>query len=181
MFTQVKTADKDGYWAIQIGYGRHDKCPKPQQGHFQAQKLKHYPRACREIRLPSEPPTSLQPAEQLSVDQFQVEDQVRLTAVSKGKGFAGTIKRHNFHRQPKSHGHKGALRRPGSIGFIGPRRVFKGKKMAGRKGGQQMTTQNVIGLVDAERQVIGVVGGVPGPKRCWVTISQIIETKSPTA
>ena len=106
-----------------------------------------------------------------NVTEFEVGDRVNVVGVSKGKGWAGTIKRHNFSRSRKTHGGNGAVRRPGSIGSMYPQKVFKGKKMAGRMGGEQVTTSGLkISLVDAENNVLGIQGAVPGPKRSIVII-----------
>src|SRR5207342_3378753 len=102
--------------------------------------------------------------EQIKADSFNVGDVVDVVGTSKGKGFAGTIKRHNFHRQRKTHGGKGNTRKPGSIGSMYPQRIFKGKKMSGQLGASQVTVRNLkITLVDPELGVIGVMGAVPGP------------------
>ncbi len=98
-------------------------------------------------------------------------DTVDVTGTSKGKGWAGTIKRHNFHRQRKTHGGKGNTRKPGSIGSMYPQHIFKGKKMAGHMGAEQVTVSNLkVALIDTEHNVIGVTGAVPGPRKSIVIV-----------
>lgn len=168
--TQVKTLDKDGYNAFQIGFGQSKKCPKPQVRHFARAKVK--PQACQEIRL-KELPADLKVGDKLTTEIFSVGDKVSVTAKNKGKGFAGTIKRHNFHRQKKSHGGHGSVRRLGSIGSMFPQKVYKGRKMPGQMGGVKTTIRNLqVALVDHERQVIGVKGAVPGPRKGIVFIKK---------
>jgi large subunit ribosomal protein L3 len=108
--------------------------------------------------------------ESISADSFVVGDTVQVTGTSKGKGFAGTIKRHNFHRGRKTHGGR-SYRRPGSIGSMYPQKIFKGKKMAGQMGHEQVTVKNLkVALVDTELNIIGVVGAVPGPRKGIVLV-----------
>ncbi len=164
--TQIKTSEKDGYDALQIGEGQNKKPAKPQAGHFKLSKAS--PKATREIRLSE--PEELAVGDQLTAENFEVGDLVSVTANNKGKGFAGTIKRHNFHRGRKTHGGH-SYRRPGSIGSMYPQRIFPGKKMAGHMGNEQVTTKNLrVALIDNEIGVIGVEGAVPGPKKGLVLI-----------
>ena len=168
--TQLKTKNRDGYWAVQLGLGEAKRTSKPQQGHFKSAKLKTGPRFCREIRLTSQP-VDLEVGQTVGVDQFQLQDRVVVTAKSKGKGFAGGIKRHHFHRGPKTHGGKGVVRKIGSVGNMGWTRVTKGKKMPGQMGNQTITQANLeVGLIDPEQQLIGLIGSVPGPKKGLVII-----------
>lgn len=170
---QVKTAERDGYWALQLGYGNKKSAAKPQLGHLKAAKAEP-PAACREIRFGADPGEEFKVGSQLKVDLFSVGDDVEVVGTAKGRGFAGPIKRHNFKSQRKSHGAKGYTRRPGSIGSMYPQRVMKGKKMAGRLGGQRVTVSGLkVGLVDVERGVLGVVGGLPGPQKSLVIVRQI--------
>lgn len=165
--TQVKTVAIDGYQAIQLGFETTNKLGKAQLGHFN--KAKVTPRIVKEIRIDEE--TELELGTSVSADLFAVGDMVHVTGTSKGKGFAGTIKRHNFHRQRKTHGGKGNTRQPGSIGSMYPQHVMKGKKMAGQLGNEQVTVRNLkIALVDTELNVIGVVGAVPGPRKSIVVV-----------
>src|SRR5205814_151604 len=124
----------------------------------------------REFRYDGELDERIKIGEKLSADLFEAGQSVDVTGTSKGKGFAGTIKRHNFHRGRKTHGGR-SYRRPGSIGSMYPQRIFPGKKMAGHMGHQKTTTRNVqIALIDKEIGVIGVKGSVPGPKKGLVLI-----------
>lgn len=168
VITQVKTSDIDGYEAVQIGAFETKETPKPQAGHLKnAKKIVNF---MREIKITSDSDEALSVGDQVSADVFEIGDIVDVTAVNKGKGFAGTIKRHNFHRGRKTHGGR-SYRRPGSIGSMYPQRIFPGKKMAGRMGGVQVTTKNLrIALVDADKQIIAVEGSVPGPKKGLVLL-----------
>jgi len=168
--TQLKNIEKDGYQAVQIGFEEDKNLPKPQTGHLKAAKTNS--KIMREIRVDSLP-EELKVGDSLSADLFSVGDVIDVTGTSKGKGWAGTIKRHNFHRQRKTHGGKGNTRKPGSIGSMYPQRIFKGKKMAGQMGAEQVTVQNLkIALVDTDLNVIGVYGAVPGPKKSIVVIKE---------
>lgn len=169
VITQVKTTDIDGYQAVQIGTELMKNASKPLQGH--AKKANVAPsKITREIRV-DEITEELTVGTELKADVFSVGDSVQVTGTSKGKGFAGTIKRHNFHRQRKTHGGKGNTREPGSIGSMYPQRIFKGKRMAGRMGGDQVTVKGLkIELVDVELNVIAVSGAVPGPRHSIVVL-----------
>lgn len=165
--TQLKNTENDGYMAVQLGT-EEAKHGKAQTGHFQASKVS--PKIVREIRV-DELPEDLQVGTQLTSEVFSVGDVVKVTGTSKGKGWAGTIKRHNFHRQRKTHGGKGNTRKVGSIGSMYPQHIFKGKKMAGQMGHEQVSVKNLrIALVDTDRNVIGVVGAVPGPRKSIVIV-----------
>ena len=164
--TQLKTIEKDGYSAVQLGFGTAKKAAKPQAGHMKASGSMSS--VLREIRL--DDAGDLNVGAKLDVNTFELGDSVQITGTSKGKGFAGTIKRHNFHRGPKTHGSHN-YRAPGSIGAGYPEHVFKGKKMAGRMGGDQVTVKGAkIALVDAERNLIGITGAVPGPRKGIVIV-----------
>src|SRR3989344_6125927 len=166
--TQLKDIEKDGYQAVKIGFEENKNLPKPQAGHVKAAKTNS--KIMREIRVETLP-EGLKIGDSLSADFFSVGDVVDVIGTSKGKGWAGTIKRHNFHRQRKTHGGKGNTRKVGSIGSMYPQRIFKGKKMAGQMGGEQVTVQNLkIALVDTELNVIGIFGAVPGPKKSIVIV-----------
>lgn len=170
VITQVKTAETDGYTAVQIGAeeARPALVNKPQHGHFKPAGI--MPKIVREFRV-DEITEDMKVGEKISPQTFEVGDVINVTATSKGKGWAGTIKRHNFHRQRKTHGGKGNTRKPGSIGSMYPQHIFKGKKMAGQMGHEQVTVQNLkIALVDTELGVIGVTGAVPGPRKGIVVI-----------
>lgn len=170
VITQVKTAENDGYTAVQIGAeeARENAVNKAQQGHFKAANV--LPKIIREFRV-NELTEDLKVGEKISPEVFSVGDVVSVTGTSKGKGWAGTIKRHNFHRQRKTHGGKGNTRKVGSIGSMYPQHILKGKKMAGQLGYEQVTVKNLkIALVDTELGVIGVTGAVPGPRKGIVVI-----------
>jgi large subunit ribosomal protein L3 len=169
--TQIKTVETDGYQAVQIGFEENKKLAKPQLGHLKA--AKHNSKIMREIRVEESDENELKIGDRLSADLFNAGDVIHATGISKGKGWAGTIKRHNFHRQRKTHGGKGNTRKPGSIGSMYPQKIFKGKKMAGQMGAEQVTIQNLkIALIDKELNVIGVYGAVPGPKKSIVVIKE---------
>ncbi len=165
--THIKTEETDGYHAIQVGSGKGKKIGKSLAGHLK--KSKATPAIIREFR-PSELPEELSVGSEIKADVFSVGDKVQVTGVSKGKGWAGTIKRHNFHRGRKTHG-GGSYRRPGSIGSMYPQKIFKGKKMAGQMGHDQVTVRNLeVVVVDLEHNVIGVSGAVPGPRKSTILL-----------
>jgi large subunit ribosomal protein L3 len=168
--TQVKNKDTDGYMAVQIGSGEAKKTPKAQQGHFKPAGI--LPKIIREFRV-HEIEENIKVGEKLSADLFSIGDQVDVTGTSKGKGWAGTIKRHNFHRGRKTHGGR-SYRRPGSIGSMYPQRIFPGKKMAGHMGHEQVTIKRLnVALVDMDLGVIGVSGAVPGPRKGIVILKEV--------
>lgn len=168
--TQLKNLDVDGYQAVQIGFEEEKNLPKPQAGHLKAAKKNA--KIIREVRVDAFP-EEMKVGDSLSADLFSAGDVVDVIGTSKGKGWAGTIKRHNFHRQRKTHGGKGNTRKVGSIGSMYPQRIFKGKKMAGQMGYERVTVKNLkIALVDTEHQVIGVFGAVPGPRKSIVVIKE---------
>ena len=166
--TQIKTTDKDGYQAVQLGFGTAKNPAKPQEGHTKA--IDAEPRVMREIRLADDAATELKPGDKLDVTSFEPGDAVQVTGISKGKGFAGTIKRHNFNRGPKTHGSHN-YRAHGSIGSGYPEHVFKGLRMAGHMGHQRVTVKGLkIVAVDAARGVLAISGAVPGPKRSVIIV-----------
>ena len=170
--TQVKSLERDGYTAMQVGAGTAtpNATNKAQQGHFNAVGV--LPKIIREFRVP-EITEDLKVGNQINAEVFSVGDEVDVTGMSKGKGWAGTIKRHNFHRQRKTHGGKGNTRKVGSIGSMYPQHIFKGKKMAGQMGYEQVTVKNLkVAYVDAENNVIGVAGTVPGPRKGIVLVKE---------
>lgn len=169
--TQVKSDEKDGYNALQVGFDNAKNLVKPLAGHLK--KSKATPKIIREFRI-DELDESMKIGEQISADSFNVGDVVDVIGTSKGKGFAGTIKRHNFHRQRKTHGGKGNTRKPGSIGSMYPQKIFKGKKMAGQMGAERVTVKNLkIALIDMDRNLIGVTGAVPGPRKSIVLVKGV--------
>jgi len=164
--TQVKTVASDGYAAVQVTTGarKSQRVSKPMAGHF-AKAGSVAGRGTWEFRLDGEAAaTELAPGGTLSVDQFSVGQKVDVRGISKGKGYAGTIKRWNFAGQDASHGNSVSHRVPGSIGQNQtPGRVFKGKKMSGHMGNRRVTEQNLVVVrVDAERNLLLVRGAVPG-------------------
>lgn len=168
--TQIKTNDIDGYQAIQVGTDQAKKLGKSLLGHFKASKAS--PKVVQEFRV-TELPEDLKVGDKLTAEVFSVGDMVNVTGTSKGKGFAGTIKRHGFHRGRKTHGGR-SYRRPGSIGSMYPQKIFKGKKMAGQMGAVKVTTRNLkITLIDNELGVIGVAGAVPGSRQSLVTLREV--------
>jgi large subunit ribosomal protein L3 len=171
--TQVKNDDTDGYRALQVTMGarRTNLVSKPAAGHF-AKAGVEAGKGLWEFRLDSEEGNDLEAGAELNVEQFEAGQMVDVTGVSKGKGFAGTVKRHNFHMQDATHGNSLSHRAPGSIGQCQtPGRVFKGKKMAGHMGDETVTTQNLqVVRVDAERNLLLVKGAVPGAAGGTVTV-----------
>jgi len=169
---QVKTANANGYDAVQIAYDEvaERKLTKPKAGHLKKHDVDGAYRHLLELRGQSE----LIVGENVTVEAFQPGENIKVTGVSHGKGFAGTIKRHNFHRGPKTHGSHN-IRKPGSIGASAtPSRVFKGIKMAGRMGGKRVTQVGlVIHEIDAERNLLLVKGAVPGPKNGFVEVQEV--------
>ena len=170
--TQVKTADNDGYSAIQVGFGekKENRVNKPMKGQFDKAGVS-YKRFVREFRL--EDAESYAVGQEIKADVFAAGDKVDATAKSKGKGFQGAIKRHGQSRGPMTHGSK-YHRHAGSNGSATtPGRVFKGKKMAGHMGAVRITVQNLeVVRVDAEQNLILVKGAVPGPKKSLVMIKE---------
>ena len=164
-----KTEEKDGYVAVQVGTENAKKLSKSVSGHVKPAKV--LPKVIREFRV-DEIPEELNVGSKISADVFSVGDTVSVTGLSKGKGWAGTIRRHNFHRGRKTHGGR-SYRRPGSIGSMYPQHIFKGTRMAGQLGHDQVTVRNLkVALVDTELNVIGVTGAVPGPKKSLVIVKE---------
>jgi len=168
---QVKTADADGYDAVQIAYDKvaERKVTKAELGHLKKNDVDGAYRRLLELRGQS----ALVVGENVTVEVFEPGEKVKVSGVSHGKGFAGTIKRHKFHRGPKTHGSHN-IRKPGSIGASAtPSRVFKGIKMAGRLGGKRVTQLGlVVHQVDAERNLLLVKGAVPGAKNAFVEVRE---------
>jgi len=168
--TQVKTVDTDGYNAVQVGFDEGKNLSKAVAGHLKAANVT--PKHIREFRISAEDASEdLTVGSTIDVTAFELGDVVDATGISKGKGFAGTIKRHNFERHKKTHGGKGNTRKPGSIGSMYPQKVFKGKRMAGRMGHEQVTVKNlIVSYIDVENNLIGLRGAVPGPKKGLIVI-----------
>jgi large subunit ribosomal protein L3 len=164
-----KTNEKDGYTAVQVGTEKAKKLGKSAQGHVKASKVS--PKIMREFRI-DEITEDLSVGANYSADVFSIGDDVQATGLTKGKGWAGTIRRHNFHRGRKTHGGR-SYRRPGSIGSMYPQHIFKGTRMAGQLGHEQRTVKGLkVALVDVERGIIGVTGSVPGPRKSLVIIKE---------
>jgi large subunit ribosomal protein L3 len=161
---QVKTTERDGYTALQVTYGHRDtkKLNRPDAGHFAKAGVAPGKRLV-ELRLDSV--DGFEVGQELTVDQIPAGSLVDVTGTSRGKGFAGTMKRHNFKGQPASHGNNKSHRKPGSVGSCSfPARVFPGQRMAGHMGHEQVTTQNLeVVASDTERNVLLIKGAVPGP------------------
>ena len=175
--TQVKTEENDGYKAVQVGFvdKREKLVSKPVKGHFDKAGVS-YKRYVREFRLENAEEYSVK--DEIKADIFAAGDKIDATAVSKGKGFQGAIKRHGQHRGPMAHGSK-FHRHQGSNGSATtPGRVFKGKGMPGHMGNVKVTIQNLeIVRVDAENSLILVKGAVPGPKKSLVTIKETVKAR----
>lgn len=172
-----KTVESDGYNAVQIGFGdiKEKNVTKPLKGQFEKAGVKAV-RFIREMRLAA--PSEYNVGDTISVDIFAAGDLVDVVGTSKGKGFAGGIKRHNFARGPMGHGSK-SHREPGSTGAMisGPGgRVLKGKKLPGRMGGERVTVQRLtVVRVDADRNLILIKGAIPGPKKGFVVIKDTVK------
>jgi len=171
VITQVKTDEVDGYTAVQLGFEdqKETRINKAQQAHFKDAGI--MPKVVREFRV-EEVTEDLKVGEKISPEVFSVGDVIDVVGTSKGKGWAGTIKRHNFHRGRKTHG-AGSYRRPGSIGSMYPQKIFKGKKMAGQMGDERVTVKNLkVAFVDTENNIIGVTGAVPGPRKGIILVKE---------
>ncbi|WP_083914723.1 50S ribosomal protein L3 [Ilumatobacter nonamiensis] len=173
---QIKTSERDGYTAIQVTYGSKDakKLNQPEAGHFSKSGVEPGKRLI-ELRLDSV--DGLEVGQELTVEQIAAGTKVDVTGTSRGKGFAGVMKRHNFAGQPASHGAHKNHRKPGAIGQCAfPARVFKGMKMAGHMGHEQVTTQNLeVVESDVERNVLLIKGAVPGPAGGVVTVRNAVK------
>ena len=167
--TQVKTVESDGYNAVQLGYGQGKNLSKSVSGHVKKAGENINPKILKEFRTEKEPEVSL--GDVLTVENFALGDKVSVTGISKGKGFAGTVKRWNFQESRNTHGFKGDIRKVGSIGSMYPQKVFKGKRMPGRMGHDQVTVKNlVVAFIDKENNLLGLKGAVPGPKKGIVSV-----------
>jgi large subunit ribosomal protein L3 len=173
---QVKTREREGYSALQVTWGvrRASALSKPEQGHFAAAGVEPG-RHLVELRI--DDASGFEVGQQLTAGLMSAGERVDAIAVSKGKGFAGAMKRHNFKGQGAAHGNHKKHRSPGSIGACAtPARVFKGTRMAGRMGGHQVTTLNLeVVQADAERELILVRGAVPGPRGGMVVLRNTVK------
>ncbi|MFB1051374.1 50S ribosomal protein L3 [Paraliobacillus sp. JSM ZJ581] len=171
---QKRTEDNDGYEAVQLGFAdkKESRSNKPAKGHAAKASTnpKRFIREFRNVNL-----DNYEVGQEISVEVFQAGDIIDVTGTSKGKGFQGSIKRHNQSRGPMSHGshyHRG----PGTMGAVDPMRVFKGKKLPGQMGGEQITIQNLeVVKVDVERNLLLIKGNVPGAKKSFVKITSAIK------
>ncbi|MDR0887171.1 MAG: 50S ribosomal protein L3 [Candidatus Nomurabacteria bacterium] len=167
--TQVKTVDSDGYNAVQVVYGQGKNLSKALTGHLEKAVKGICPKEIREFR--TDEVEAIKVGDQMTVADFALGDKVEASATSKGKGFAGTVKRHNFTTARHTHGGKGDIRKVGSIGSMYPQKIFKGKRMPGRMGSDKVTVKNlVVAYIDLENNLLGLKGAVPGPKRGLVTV-----------
>ena len=160
--TQVKSVETDGYNAVQVAYGTGKNLSKAVAGHVKPASVT--PKKIGEIRV--DELGEVKVGDTWNVSEFELGDVIDATGISKGKGWAGTIKRHNFKRHRKTHGGKGNTRKVGSIGSMYPQKIFKGKRMAGHMGAEQVTVRNLkVAYISVEDNLIGVKGAVPGPKK----------------
>ncbi|MFN8591351.1 MAG: 50S ribosomal protein L3 [Thermomicrobiales bacterium] len=166
--TQIRTPDKDGYSAIQLGFGIDKRLNSPERGHVRASGFMS--RTLREMKADDIAEFSV--GQVLKADVFNAGDLVDVTGTSKGRGFQGGVKRHGFSGGPRTHGQSDRLRAPGSIGSSAtPGRVFKGLRMAGRMGNDRVTVQNLrVMRVDPERNLLLVEGSVPGPNEGLIMV-----------
>lgn len=176
LVVQKKTVDSDGYNAVQLGFGtkRENLLNKPTKGHLAKAGVRPV-RFLRELKV--EDPETFQVGQEITADIFALGEKVDVVGTSKGKGFAGGIKRHNFHRGPMTHGSK-YHRRPGSSAAKGPARTFKGRKLPGHMGVARVTVQNLeIVKVDAERNLLAIKGAVPGPRGGLLMVKNSVKVK----
>jgi large subunit ribosomal protein L3 len=174
LVTQVKTKDRDGYEAVQLGFGTKKRLNEPEKGHLKNLGNLRYLREFKADSL-----DGIEVGQRIGVELFQPGDKVDVTGISKGRGFAGGVKRHGFHGGPKTHGQSDRHRAPGSIGSgTTPGRVLKGQKMAGHMGDERTTTRN-LEVIEANpaRGILIIKGPVPGAKDGLVRIRKSIEAK----
>jgi large subunit ribosomal protein L3 len=165
--TQVKSVETDGYNAVQVAYGEGKNLSKAVAGHVKTAGVT--PKEIREFRIDELGEAKV--GDTWDVTEFELGDVIDATGISKGKGWAGTIKRHNFKRHRATHGGKGNTRKVGSIGSMYPQKIFKGKRMAGHMGAEQVTVKNLkVAYISAADNLIGVKGAVPGPKKGLIVL-----------
>lgn len=169
--TQTKSVASDGYSAVQLAFGQGKNLSKAVSGHVKKSGKDIKPKYLREFRVAGELPEDFTLGSELTVSNFTLGDKVQVTGISKGKGFAGTVKRHNFNESRNTHGFKGSIRKVGSIGAMYPQKIFKGKRMPGRMGRDRVTVKNlIVSYIDAEHNLLGVKGAVPGPKKGLIAV-----------
>lgn len=177
---QIKTVERDGYSAVQLGFEetKPKRLTQPQLKHLQKSELPAL-RYLRELRVADDESVGFEEGQQLTVDIFEEGDLVDVTGTSKGRGFAGVVKRYGFRGGPKTHGQSDRWRAPGSVGACTtPGRVFKGKRMPGRMGGERVTTQSLqVVLVDPERNLLAIKGAVPGSNNGLLLIREARKTR----
>lgn len=174
LITQIKNKEKDGYQAVQLGFGKKNLKNKPLIGHLKkTESEKDFNYFLREFLIEKEE-KEYQLGEKITVDIFKPGDKLKIRGWSKGRGFQGVVKRHGFHGSPATHGHKDQLRMPGSIGATGPAKVFKGVRMGGRMGGNRVTVNNleVVGILSKEN-ILLVKGAVPGARNSFLEILKV--------
>jgi large subunit ribosomal protein L3 len=177
--TQVRTQDKDGYVAVQLGFWetKPERLTKGQIGHLKRNNLPAL-RVLREFRI-KQGDADVKEGDTVTVETFAKGERVDVVGTSKGRGFAGAIKRHGFNRQPKTHGQSDRERAPGSVGQRSfPGRTLKGQRMAGRMGNERVTTQNLeVVVVDLERNLLAIRGSVPGHKNGIVIVKPSVKAR----
>ena len=177
---QIKTVERDGYAAVQLGFEetKPARLTQPQLKHLQKSDLPAL-RHLREVRVADDELATFEEGQKLTVDIFEAGELVDVTGTSKGRGFAGVVKRYGFGGGPKTHGQSDRQRAPGSVGACTtPGRVFKGKRMPGRMGGERVTTQSLqVVLVDPERNLLALKGAVPGSKNGLLMIREARKTR----
>lgn len=173
--SQIKNIKKDGYTAIQVGTGRKKNINKPEKGHLKKIiKDKNIDSLRKLIEFRVNDVDSYKVGQELDVSMFAQGDNIVVSGLSKGKGFAGVVKRHGFKGAPTTHGHRHDTRAPGSIGAAFPQHVFKGVKMAGRMGNTKTSIKNLkIKQVDVENNILVIEGSLPGARNNLLTISSI--------
>jgi len=160
--TQIKTKERDGYCAVQVGFGSKKKISKALKGHLK--DLGNF-RWVKEFRIDESEINNYKVGDKIDVSLFQEGEKIKISGTSKSKGFQGVVKRHGFHGGPKTHGQKNRLRAPGSIGPTHPQHVVKGRKMAGRMGGKRITLKNAkIVKIIPDKNVICIKGAIPGKR-----------------
>lgn len=173
--TQVRTSEKDGYEAVQIGFGIAKKLNKPEKGHVK--ESGHMVKTLREVK--ADDYSNIEIGQVFSADTFEAGEVIDVTGTSKGRGFQGGMKRHGFSGAQKTHGQSDRQRAPGSIGSSAtPGRVIKGQKMAGHMGNERVTVQNLKVLrVDTDRNLLLVEGSVPGPNKGTLLIRRAVKVQ----
>jgi len=168
VITQVKTKETDGYNAVQLGFLPTKHVAKPQEGHLK--DLEKF-QVMREFRV--EDPSAYKRGDVIEAATFAAGEEIDVRGTSKGKGFQGVVKRHGFHGHPASHGHKDQLRMPGSIGAGGVQHVLKGRRMAGRMGGEAITVKNLEIVEVRDGGVLALKGAVPGARNSVIEIQTV--------